>query len=60
MDDCLRRQGSSQQPHQAPDAANAAVERFRKIIVDEKLPFAVAHFPGLRWARIEMDGGKQT
>lgn len=46
-------------PHQDPDAANAAVERFRKMIVDERLPFAAAHFPGLRWARIENVGGKR-
>jgi glyoxylase-like metal-dependent hydrolase (beta-lactamase superfamily II) len=47
-------------PHHTPDAANAAVERFRKMIVDERLPFAAAHFAGLRWARIEGTGAKRT
>lgn len=40
-------------PHVETENAVAAVERFRKKIVDERLPFAGAHFPGLRWSRIE-------
>jgi hypothetical protein len=39
--------------HHTPEQADAAVARFRKMIVDERLPFAAAHFAGLRWARIE-------
>ncbi|MFE7420364.1 MBL fold metallo-hydrolase [Rhodococcus sp. NPDC057529] len=32
--------------------ASEAVERFRKYIYDNKLPFAAAHFPGLKWGRL--------
>lgn len=46
--------------HHTPDQADAAVERFRKMIVDEKLLFAAAHFSGLRWARIVVEGGMRT
>jgi glyoxylase-like metal-dependent hydrolase (beta-lactamase superfamily II) len=46
--------------HHTPEQANAAVERFRKMIVDERLPFAAAHFAGLRWARIEGSGSSRT
>lgn len=39
--------------HVKPEKALDSVEHFRKRIVDEKLPFAAAHFPGLRWSRID-------
>jgi hypothetical protein len=32
----------------------------RKKIVDEKLPFAAAHFAGLQWARIVSAGERRT
>lgn len=32
--------------------AVAAIERFRKYLADHRLPFAAAHFPGLRWGRL--------
>jgi glyoxylase-like metal-dependent hydrolase (beta-lactamase superfamily II) len=32
--------------------AGAAIERFRKYLYDNRLPFAAAHFPGLKWGRI--------
>jgi glyoxylase-like metal-dependent hydrolase (beta-lactamase superfamily II) len=36
------------------DSAKAAesIERFRKYLYDNQLPFAAAHFPGLKWGRI--------
>jgi hypothetical protein len=35
----------------------AALDRIRKIIADRRLPFAAAHFPGLRWGRLERSRG---
>ncbi|MFC9835531.1 MBL fold metallo-hydrolase [Rhodococcus sp. NPDC127530] len=32
--------------------AGEAIERFRKYIYDNKVPFAAAHFPGLKWGRL--------
>jgi glyoxylase-like metal-dependent hydrolase (beta-lactamase superfamily II) len=29
-----------------------AIERFRKYIYDNELPFAAAHFPGMKWGRL--------
>ncbi|MGV9867541.1 MBL fold metallo-hydrolase [Rhodococcus koreensis] len=29
-----------------------AIEHFRKYLFDTKIPFAAAHFPGLRWGRL--------
>jgi glyoxylase-like metal-dependent hydrolase (beta-lactamase superfamily II) len=44
--------------HVERENALESVERFKKILVDQKLPFAGAHFPGLRWSRINRsDGG---
>lgn len=39
-------------PHIDRDKAYASAERFRRMIIDERLPFAGAHFPGLRWSRL--------
>lgn len=36
--------------------ALAAIEHFRRYLYDEKLPFAAAHFPGLRWGRLTGNG----
>ena len=30
------------------DKANVSVDRIRRRLADERLPFAAAHFPGLR------------
>ena len=32
--------------------AGEAIERFRKYLYDNQIPFAAAHFPGLKWGRI--------
>lgn len=32
-----------------------AIERFRRYLYDNKLPFAAAHFPGLKWGRLVKD-----
>ncbi|WP_432013612.1 MBL fold metallo-hydrolase [Streptomyces cucumeris] len=37
--------------------AAEAIERFRKYIYDNKIPFAAAHFPGLLWGRLKKDPG---
>jgi glyoxylase-like metal-dependent hydrolase (beta-lactamase superfamily II) len=34
------------------EKAMAAVDRFRGYIYDKKLPFAAAHFPGMKWGRL--------
>jgi glyoxylase-like metal-dependent hydrolase (beta-lactamase superfamily II) len=39
------------------EQAIEAIERFRKYMYDEKLPFAAAHFPGMRWGRLVPDSG---
>lgn len=28
------------------------IEHFRKYLYDTKMPFAAAHFPGMRWGRL--------
>jgi glyoxylase-like metal-dependent hydrolase (beta-lactamase superfamily II) len=33
-----------------------AVDRFRGYLYDNRLPFAAAHFPGMRWGRLVKDG----
>jgi glyoxylase-like metal-dependent hydrolase (beta-lactamase superfamily II) len=38
--------------HHDPEKAMASIERFRKRIYDERLPFAAAHFPGMKWGRL--------
>jgi glyoxylase-like metal-dependent hydrolase (beta-lactamase superfamily II) len=36
-----------------------AIERFRKYVYDRKIPFAAAHFPGMKWGRlVKGDAGK--
>lgn len=42
-----------------PEQANEAKERFRKRIYDEKLPFAAAHFPGMKWGRLTHREGSE-
>jgi glyoxylase-like metal-dependent hydrolase (beta-lactamase superfamily II) len=37
--------------HDGAKAAEA-IERFRKYLYDNQIPFAAAHFPGLKWGRI--------
>lgn len=39
-------------PHVRTEHALESVARFKKKIVDERLPFAGAHIPGLRWSCI--------
>jgi hypothetical protein len=43
--------------HVDHDAGMAALDRIRKIVADRRLPFAAAHFPGLRWGRLERSRG---
>ena len=38
--------------HHDESAALASLERIRKIVVDEQLPVAGAHFRGFRWGRV--------
>ncbi|AEF38623.1 MBL fold metallo-hydrolase [Hoyosella subflava] len=33
------------------------IEKFRKYILDNNIPFAAAHFPGLRWGRLWIERG---
>jgi glyoxylase-like metal-dependent hydrolase (beta-lactamase superfamily II) len=33
-------------------SAVASIDRFQRMIVDERLPFAAGHFAGLRWSRL--------
>ncbi|RYE40381.1 MAG: MBL fold metallo-hydrolase [Hyphomicrobiales bacterium] len=40
--------------HDVPKAVEA-IERFRKYIYDNKLPFAAAHFPGMKWGQLVKD-----
>jgi glyoxylase-like metal-dependent hydrolase (beta-lactamase superfamily II) len=35
-----------------------SVERVRKRLYDEKLPFAAAHYPGMHFGRLTLDGGR--
>lgn len=48
------------QGHINEQDAIASVNRIRKRLFDERIPFAAAHFPGLRWARIVTDGSTRT
>ena len=59
IDDNARGQWNFQ-GHIDEPAAIDSVTRMRKKIVDEKLPFAAAHFPGLQWARIDSAGERRT
>jgi len=34
------------------DAGMASIEKIRKLILDEDIPFAAAHFTGMRWGRL--------
>ncbi|MCU1480922.1 MAG: Glyoxylase, beta-lactamase superfamily [Subtercola sp.] len=43
--------------HLDPEAAMDAIERVRKELVDTKMPFGAAHFPGLRWGRLSTESG---
>jgi glyoxylase-like metal-dependent hydrolase (beta-lactamase superfamily II) len=42
--------------HTDSPKAMAAIERIRKRVYDEKLPFAAAHFPGMQFGRITTNG----
>jgi glyoxylase-like metal-dependent hydrolase (beta-lactamase superfamily II) len=42
--------------HHDEEKALESLERIRKIVVDEALPVAGAHFPGLRWGRVVSSG----
>jgi len=44
--------------HSDHEAGMASIEKIRKLILDEDLPFAAAHFPGLRWGRLKTRNGK--
>jgi glyoxylase-like metal-dependent hydrolase (beta-lactamase superfamily II) len=41
--------------HHNAREAGAAIRRFRELLVLEELPFAAAHFPGMRWGRLAVD-----
>jgi glyoxylase-like metal-dependent hydrolase (beta-lactamase superfamily II) len=38
--------------HNDHDAGRASIEKIRKLILDEVIPFAAAHFTGMRWGRL--------
>jgi glyoxylase-like metal-dependent hydrolase (beta-lactamase superfamily II) len=38
--------------HVDHDAGRASIEKIRKLILDEVIPFAAAHFTGMRWGRL--------
>jgi glyoxylase-like metal-dependent hydrolase (beta-lactamase superfamily II) len=42
--------------HHDDDTALAAIAHFRRRLLDERLPFAAAHFPGLRWGTLSVGG----
>jgi glyoxylase-like metal-dependent hydrolase (beta-lactamase superfamily II) len=44
--------------HVDHDRAMAAVANIRSLILDRSLPFAAAHFTGLRWGRLNRDNGR--
>jgi glyoxylase-like metal-dependent hydrolase (beta-lactamase superfamily II) len=58
IDDNARGQWNFQGHINEPEAI-ASVHRFRKRLFDQRIPFAAAHFPGLRWARIVPDGARR-
>lgn len=40
------------------EAGMNSIERIRRELVDKKMPFAAAHFPGLKWGQLTMDGAR--
>jgi len=42
-----------------PELARKAIDRFRKRIYDDNLPFAAAHFPGMAWGRLTKGQGSE-
>jgi len=38
--------------HVDHDAGRESIEKIRKLILDEVIPFAAAHFTGMRWGRL--------
>jgi hypothetical protein len=40
--------------------ATEAIDRFRAYLYDKKLPFAAAHFPGMRWGRLVTGTGNSS